>query len=105
MKPIGVICGGVLAAWLWGATPALAQNRIEQQLLLDMRELQEQERQLLLALNSLSEQLKAVSGKVDAEAAPRSKGFADLQTLVNNANSNISTLQENVRDNKSRCRS
>jgi TolA-binding protein len=100
MRPLGVIGSGLLAASLLAPAPAVAQNRVEQQMFIDLRELQEEERQLLLAVNALSDQLKTVTGKVDAEANARSKAFADLQTLISNANSGVSALQENVRDNK-----
>ncbi len=80
--------------------PLLAQNRVEQQLILELRDLHEENRQLLTVLNSLTDQLKTVNGKIDAEANARSKGFADQQTLVNNANSAVSALQEQVSENK-----
>jgi len=80
--------------------PARAQNRVEQQMFLDLRALQEQSQQLKLELNALLEQLKAVNTRLDTEAAARNKGFADQQLLMNGIGSSLSTVQENVRDNK-----
>ena len=79
---------------------AVAQNRADLQMLLDLRQVQEQTKQLQLSINGLIEQLKAVNARLDTEANARNKGFADQQTLVNNINSSVSALQENIRDNK-----
>jgi tol-pal system protein YbgF len=100
MRLTGVLCGGVLVAGLCVPAPLMAQNRVELQMTLDLRDLHEENRQLLAALNALADQLKTVSAKIDAEATARSKGFADQQTLVNNANSAVSALQEKVSENK-----
>jgi predicted RNase H-like nuclease (RuvC/YqgF family) len=100
MRAIGVLCAVALAAGLAVPAPALAQNRVEQQLILELRDLHEENRQLLATLNALADQVKAVNAKIDVEANARSKGFADQQTLVNNASAAISTLQERVSENK-----
>jgi tol-pal system protein YbgF len=98
MQKTLIACGVAVACAL--AAPAAAQNRVEQQMFVEVRTLQEQNRQLLLVLNALTEQLKAVSGKVDAEVNARVKGFADQQTLINAANSSLAALQERVSENK-----
>src|SRR4051812_41403706 len=101
MKPIRlVLATSMVAALLCAARPASAQNRVDQQVFLDLRALQEQNQQLKLTVNSLLEQLKTTNARLDAEASARSKSFADQQTLINTVNSALSTLQENVRDNK-----
>ena len=84
------------------ATPGVssAQNRVDQQVLLDLRMMQEQTQQLKFILNTLGEQIKTVTARLDAEAAARSKSFADQQLLINSLGGALSTLQENVRDNK-----
>jgi TolA-binding protein len=89
-----------LAALLLVPQRASAQNRVDQQVFLDLRAMQEQTQQLKLTVNALLEQLRTVNTRLDAEAAARSKSFADQQTLINSVNSALSTLQENVRDNK-----
>ena len=99
-RHLGFIAGGVLAACLWLPASAAAQNRVEQQMFLDLRTLEEQNQRLALQLNALAEQIKAVSAKVDGEANARIKGFADQQTLINGANSALSALQEKISENK-----
>jgi len=100
MRRLAITAGIIGTLSLCAAAPARAQNRVEQQMILDIRSLDDQLKQLLLAVNQLSEALKTVNGKVDAESSARSKGFADVQTLINNTNSNLSALQERTSDNK-----
>jgi len=100
MRRTGLIVALVLASWMWTPAPAFAQNRVEQQMILDLRTLQEQNQRLLQQLGLLGEQIKAVSAKVDAESTARSKGFADQQTQINSTNANLSALQERVSENK-----
>ena len=87
------ILGVCLAAALSAPSLALAQNRTDLQMLLDLRQSQEQIKQLQLAINALTEQIKAINGRLDTEAGARNKGFADQQTLVNNVVSGLSALQ------------
>jgi TolA-binding protein len=99
MKRI-VIVLAALAPCLLAPAAATAQNRVEQQMFLDLRTLQEQNQRLMLELNTLAQQLETVSARVDSEGAARSKGFADQQALVNSANANLAALQEKVSENK-----
>jgi TolA-binding protein len=100
MKPPRTILGAGVMLVLCAPSFAAAQNRADLQMLLDLRQVQEQTKQLQLSINGLIEQLKAVNARLDTEANARNKGFADQQTLVNNINSSVSALQENIRDNK-----
>jgi len=100
MTRIRLLLIGVVSACVLCPAAASAQNRVDQQVFLDLRAMQEQTQQLKLTLNSLLDQIKVVNGRLDTEAAARNKAFADQQTLINSVNSALSTLQENVRDNK-----
>jgi tol-pal system protein YbgF len=100
MKRTVLLCGVVLGVWLIAPATARAQNRVEQQMILDLRTLQEQNQRLVLMLNTLADQIKAVSAKVDTESSARSKGFADQQAQINTANASLSALQERISENK-----
>jgi len=100
MTRIRLVLIGVVAALTVSPAVASAQNRVDQQVFLDLRAMQEQTQQLKLTLNSLLEQIRTVNARLDSDAAARSKSFADQQTLINSVNGSLSTLQENVRDNK-----
>lgn len=95
-----LVLAASLAAVLFLPGSSSAQNRVDQQVFLDLRAMQEQTQQLKLTLNSLLDQIKTVNTRLDTEATARSKSFADQQVLINSVNSALSTLQENVRDNK-----
>jgi len=99
MNRISILAAAVIGV-LVSTAPGYAQNRVEQQMFLDLRALQEQSQQLKLELNMLIEQLKAVNSRLDAEATARNKGFADQQVLITGISSGLSAVQENVRDNK-----
>lgn len=88
------------SVWIGVPAPARAQNRVDQQMFIEIRQLQEQNRQLMLAVNTALEQLKTVNTKVDSEGDARRKGFADQQTLINTANANVSALGERMSENK-----
>ena len=74
-----VIAGALVFA---AASPAVAQNRIESQLFLEIRTLQSQVQQLTAALNAVNERLGKTDAKVDAQANAMSKGFADQKLLI-----------------------
>lgn len=64
------------------AAPAAAQNRVEQQLFLEIRTLQAQVQQLTAAVNEVKEQLKRTDTAVGDQANALLKGFADQKDLI-----------------------
>jgi TolA-binding protein len=71
----------VLAACVM-TTPVSAQNRVDQQVFLELRTLQSQVQRLQLAVNAVTEQLKGTDARVDAQAGTVLKGFADQKGLI-----------------------
>lgn len=71
----------VLAACVM-AVPVSAQNRVDQQVFLELRTLQSQVQRLQLAINAVTEQLKRTDTRVDAQAGTVLKGFADQKGLI-----------------------
>ena len=69
-------------ALLVATAPAGAANREHEQMLADLRMLQEQNQRLQLALVTLAEAMKSVAAKIDDQGGATRKGFADqkLQT-------------------------
>jgi TolA-binding protein len=82
------------AALLLVAAPASAQNRIEQQLFLEMRTLQSQVQQLTAAINAVNDHLSKTDAKVDAQANTMTKGFADQKVLIDTIATNQRTTGE-----------
>jgi tol-pal system protein YbgF len=82
--------------------PASAANREHQQMMADIRMLQEQTQQLQQTLAGLSEAIRAVSVKLDEQAGSNRKAFADQKLLVDNITSDIRVVREKVDDNNVR---
>jgi tol-pal system protein YbgF len=86
------------------ATPAAAQNREHLQLAAELRMLQEQNQQLSLALNQLTETLKAVNSRLDTSEEFQRRRFADQEVLVKNLGSDLGTIRERTQDTDTRLR-
>ena len=87
-----------LAAVLLGAVPAEAQRRELQQMAADLRILQEQTQLLQNAVNTLTEALKAVNGRIDDQAGVNRKSFADQKLQADAMGSDIRVVRERVDD-------
>jgi tol-pal system protein YbgF len=86
------------------ATPAAAQNREHLQLAAELRMLQEQNQQLGLALNQLTDALKAVNARLDTSDEFQRRRFADQEVLVKNLGSDLGTIRERTQDTDTRLR-
>jgi len=80
-------------------SPLAAQNRSETQMLLELRTLQEQVQRLQLALNQMTERVKANETQVETRANDMRKGFADQKLLIDSITEGLRTLTE--RENES----
>lgn len=87
------------------AAPAAAQNREHQQLAAELRQLQEQNQLLGLALARLAEALDTVTARLDKNERFQQQRFADQETLVKNLGSELSTVRERAQDSDRRLRS
>jgi tol-pal system protein YbgF len=86
------------------ATPAAAQNREHLQLAAELRMLQEQNQQLSVALNQLTDALKAVNARLDTSEEFQRRRFADQEVLVKNLGSDLGTIRERTQDTDTRMR-
>lgn len=83
-----------LAALLVVPASGFAQNRTDQQMLAELRMLQEQLQQLRLAVNTLADSVKAVATKQDEQTAANRKSFADQKLLTDGITDSIRILRE-----------
>jgi tol-pal system protein YbgF len=95
------------AAWLalLVAAPLAAQNREHQQLSAELRQVQEQNQQLSLLIAQLTEALKAVNVRLDANEQFQQRRFADQENLVKNVGTDLSAIRERSQDIDRRMRS
>ncbi len=70
----------VAVALVAAVTPLGAANREHEQMMADIRMLQEQNQRLQLALTALNETLKALNAKIDDQGAATRKGVRGSET-------------------------
>jgi TolA-binding protein len=96
---IGVLLGAIL---LTAAPPASAANKEHQQLMADLRMLQEQSQVLQNLIGSVTEALKAVNTRLDQQAETTRKAFADQKLVIDNLTNDVRVIRERLDDNNVR---
>jgi tol-pal system protein YbgF len=76
--------------------PADAANREHEQLMADIRILQEQTQQLQVVLGTVTESIKAVNARLDEQAAAERKALADHKLLVDTLSSDVRVVREKI---------
>ncbi len=84
------------------ASPARAANKEHQQLMADLRMLQEQSQQLQNLIGSVTEALKAVNARLDQQAETTRKAFADQKLVIDNLTNDVRVIREKLDDNNVR---
>jgi len=80
------------------ASPVSAADKAHQQLMAEIRMLQEQQQQLQQIMGALAETLKTVSTKLDDQTAANRKAFADQKLQVDNVADGVRVLREKSDD-------
>jgi tol-pal system protein YbgF len=83
---------------LMAASPALAADKAHQQLMAEIRMLQEQQQQLQQLIGGLSDALKTVTAKLDDQNNASRKAFADQKLLIDNVVEGVRVLREKADD-------
>ena len=91
---------GVLV--LTAASPAYAANKEHQQMMADLRMLQEQSQLLQNLLGQLTDTLKAVNVRLDQQAETTRKAFADQKLVIDNLTNDVRVIREKLDDNNVR---
>ena len=78
------------------AVPAAGANREHQQLMADLRMLQEQTQQLQVTLGALAEALKTVTTRIDEQANANRKAFADQRLLIDTLTGDVRVVRERL---------
>jgi tol-pal system protein YbgF len=84
------------------ASPAQAANKEHQQLMADLRMLQEQTQLLQNLIGSVTDALKAVNTRLDQQAEVNRKAFADQKLVVDNLTNDVRVIREKLDDNNVR---
>ena len=99
-RPLAVLAMMSLA--LLVARPASAANKEHQQLMADLRILQEQAQLLQNMMGTLSDALKAVNTRLDQQADVNRRSVADEKLLVETLANDLRVVREKVDDNNVR---
>jgi tol-pal system protein YbgF len=91
-----------LSAALLVARPAAAANKEHQQLMADIRILQEQSQLLQNMVGTLAEAIKAVNTRLDQQAEASRRAVADQKLLSDTLTNDLRILREKVDDNNVR---
>jgi TolA-binding protein len=84
------------------AAPAFAANKEHQQMMADIRMLQEQSQQLQILIGQVGETLKAVNARLDDQTSATRKAFADQKLTIDTLSSDLRVVREKVDDNNVR---
>jgi TolA-binding protein len=98
-KIFGVLLAGAIVV---AATPARAANKEHQQLMADLRILQEQSQQLQNLLGTLNDAIKAVNTRLDQQTETTRKAFADQKLVIDNLTNDVRVIREKLDDNNVR---
>jgi tol-pal system protein YbgF len=98
MKQMAWAVGAALSLVLGGASPAAAADKAHQQLMAEIRMLQEQQQQLQQMLGGLADTLKSVTAKLDDQTGANRKAFADQKLLIDNVAEGVRVLREKADD-------
>lgn len=90
--------GAALSLVVAGAAPAHAADKVHQQLMAEIRMLQEQQQQLQQMLGGLADTLKVVTSKLDDQTGADRKAFADQKLLIDSVAEGVRVLREKADD-------
>jgi len=92
------LVGGVALAVVSAAAPAAAANKEHQQMMAEIRMLQEQNAQLQQSIGTLVDALKTVTSKLDEQAATSRKTTADSRLLIEGLSGELRVVREKIDD-------
>ena len=98
MTSTGRLAGAVMVLTLAVPAVAGAANTEHQQLMAEIRMLQEQQQQLQQMLGGLADTLKVVTAKLDDQTGANRKAFADQKLLIDNVSEGVRVLREKADD-------
>src|SRR5947209_19833471 len=84
------------------ASPAHAANKEHQQLMADLRMLQEQSQLLQNLLGSVTDALKVVNTRLDQQTETNRKAFADQKLVIDNLTNDVRVIREKLDDSNVR---
>ena len=91
-----------LAILLATTTPADAANKEHQQMMADLRMLQEQSQLLQNLLGQVTDAIRAVNTRLDQQTETNRKAMADQKLVIDNLSNDVRAIREKLDDNNVR---
>jgi tol-pal system protein YbgF len=88
----------LIAGFLMTASNVLAADKTHQQMMAEIRMLQEQNAQIMQTLGGLADTLKTMTAKIDEQTGATRKGFADQGLVINGIADSVRVLREKSDD-------
>jgi len=101
-EKLSILGLGVLALVLATTTPADAANKEHQQLMADIRMLQEQSMVLQNLIGQVADAIKAVNTRLDQQTEATRKAMADQKLVIDNLSNDVRVIREKLDDNNVR---
>jgi len=92
------VISSALVVLALSASPAAAADKTHQQMMAEIRMLQEQQQQLQQLLFGLADTLKTLTAKIDDQTGVTRKGFADQKLMVDGVAEGVRILREKADD-------
>jgi TolA-binding protein len=92
----------ILALVLATTTPADAANKEHQQLMADLRMLQEQSQLLQNLIGQVADAVKSTNGRIDQQIETNRKSLADQKLVIDNLSNDVRVVREKLDDNNVR---
>jgi tol-pal system protein YbgF len=95
-RHLGLFLAVVLLLSIPAAEPLAAANKEHQQMMADIRMLQQQNTRLQAQLAAVTKLLESVTARLEEQAAANRKSFADQKTLADTMNADLRVLREKI---------
>jgi len=95
-RRLALLCSMTMFLALATAAPEAAANKEHQQMMADLRMLQQQNQALQAQLAALTDVLRTVATRLDEQAGTSRKGFADQKALVDGLGGDLRVVREKV---------
>ena len=101
-QKLSIVGLGILAVVLATTTPADAANKEHQQLMADLRMLQEQSQVLQNLIGQVADAVRATNGRIDQQTEANRKSLADQKLIIDNLSNDVRVVREKLDDNNVR---
>ena len=95
-RHLGLFLAVVLLLSIPATEPLAAANKEHQQMMADIRMLQQQNTRLQAQLAAVAKLLESVTARLEEQAAVNRKSFADQKTLADTMNADLRVLREKI---------